>query len=296
MKKIISLIILSFFVCSLCGCNNADRIETSSTEATTETVTSNITHSEISSDTTSSAIASSEEGTSISSTSSEAKDSSKVNQNTSSVSSKANSSGTKSNISSKNGNSSNAESKNVSSEKNSFALGTVKGNKYINRFAKISCELGSDWVFLNDEQIRENNKTALGLIDENYAEQIKNADVFTDMFATNVNQTDTINITFEKLSGVALNFTEQEYLSKSKASVKNALKSMGFEDVFLVIGKANFAGVKRYYHAVSATYNGVPVYERIVTVKCENYMAVIVACTWQTNTCKEIFDSFKAIK
>lgn len=293
MKRFVSLFVISFLLCTLCGCGTENNKNISSTGAVSDTVTSGVTTSEIASDTLSSDNESTEKGSSISSTSSEINTSSKGN---SPVSSKANSSSSKTSTSSKKSDSSKTSSKNTSSEKTSFALGTVKNGKYINRFAQISCELGSDWVFLNDEQIRENNKLTLGLLDKNYVEQLKNVEVFTDMIATNVNQMDTVTVTFEKLSGVYRNFTEQEYLSKSKTSTKNALKSIGFENVILSIGKSKFAGVKRYYHNISAMYNGIPVYEQITTVKCGDYMAVIVACTWQTNTCSEILGCFKAIK
>lgn len=293
MKKIISLIVVSILICTFCSCGTENNKDLSSITAAADGVTSGVTTSEIASDILSSNATSTEEEAPISSTSSEPKTSSKHN---SSVSGKTNSSSSKTSTSSKKSDSSKTTSKNTSSEKTSFALGTVKDGKYINRFAKISCELGSDWVFLSDEQIRENNKLALDLRDKNYVEQLKNVETFTDMLATNVNQMDTVVVTFEKLSGVYRNFTEQEYLSKSKTSTKNALKSIGLENVVLSIGKSKFAGVKRYHHNISAKYNDIPVYYQIVNVKCEDYMAVIVACTWQTNSCDEILNCFKAIK
>ncbi len=175
-----------------------------------------------------------------------------------------------------------------------FDTGSVSANKYENKFLGISCELGAGWTFMTDEQIRQNNETALGLIGEEYAEAIKNATTFTDMMAVHSNQTDTLNITFEKLTGANLVLTEEQYVNLSKDSLKSALENMGMTNVTLTTGKETFAGENHPYIEISAQYNGVPVFERVAIVKCQNYMVNIVACTWQTNNCKSILNAFKA--
>ena len=176
----------------------------------------------------------------------------------------------------------------------SFDTGRVNANKYTNKFAGISVELGADWIFMTDEQIRQNNEQALGMMGDAYEEALKNATTFTDMMATKSNGTDTVNITFEKLTGTNLLMTEEQYANISKNSLKGALESMGMAEVTLTSGTAPFAGKGHTYIAVSAKYSGIPVYERLTVVKCGNYMVVVAACTWQTDTCKEILDTFQA--
>jgi len=176
-----------------------------------------------------------------------------------------------------------------------FSTGKVSTNKYTNEFAGITVELGSDWTFMTDAQIEENNKTALGLVGDDYKKLMENAATFTDMMATNANQTDTVNITFEKLTGANLLLTEEKYVELSKESLKGSLESMGMTKVVLTDGKATFAGKEHCYIAVSAEYNGVAVYERLAVVKCTGYMVIVAACTWQTDTCKTILDTFKAV-
>ena len=174
-----------------------------------------------------------------------------------------------------------------------FDTGRVSANKYTNQFAGITIELGADWTFMTDEQIRQNNEAALGILDEKYEEAIKKATTFTDMMATNANGTDTVGVTFEKLTGANLLLSEQEYMNISKNSLKGALESMGMTDVTLTDGTAPFAGKNHPYIAVSAKYSGIAVYERLAVVKCGEYIVVITACTWQTDSCKTILDAFK---
>ena len=148
----------------------------------------------------------------------------------------------------------------------SFDTGRVNANKYTNKFAGISVELGADWTFLTDEQIRKNNETALGMMGEKYEEAIKNATTFTDMMATKSNGTDTVNITFEKLSGVNLLMSEEQYANVSKSSLKDALETMGMTNVTVTDGTAPFAGKDHHYIAVSAKYSGIAVFERLALV------------------------------
>lgn len=185
----------------------------------------------------------------------------------------------------------------TSSEEATFDTGKVSSNKYTNKFLGISCELGSDWTFMTDEEIKENNKQALNMMDnEDYAEALQNASTFTDMMATHSNQTDTLGITFEKLTGVNLTISEDKYIDSTKDVLKSSLESMGMQNVTLTTGKDNFAGKKHSYVAISAQYSGISVYEKIVVVKKGNYVAIVAACTWKTNGCDDVLSLFKAAK
>lgn len=179
-------------------------------------------------------------------------------------------------------------------ENRTFATGTVTGNKYVNTYAGISCELDMAWTFLTDEEIRKNNEEALGIVGDEYADVLANADYIEDMMATYSNQTDTININLEKMTGLNLLLSEEEYAKLSMDTLKGSLESMGMTDVELTAGKETFAGAEHAYIAVTAQYEGIPVYERIVIVKCAVHMMVIAVCTWQADGCKAILDQFKA--
>lgn len=182
-----------------------------------------------------------------------------------------------------------------SKDEKEFSTGKVATNKYTNEFVGISVELGDDWTFMTDAQIEQNNKEALGLMGDDYKALMESATTFTDMMATNANQMDTVNVTFEKLTGSNLLLTEEKYVELSKDGLKSGLESMGMTNVVLTDGKATFAGKEHSFIAVSAEFSGVAVYERLAVVKCNGYMVSVTACTWQTDGSKAILDSFKAI-
>lgn len=182
-----------------------------------------------------------------------------------------------------------------SSTDKQFDTGSVKTNKYTNEFVGISLELGSEWTFLSDAEIEENNKQSLGMVGDNYKEMLESANTFTDMMATHSNQMDTISVGFEKLVGANASLTETQYIDLSKDALKGALESMGMTNVQVTSGTALFAGEQHAYVAVSAKFNGVAVYERMAVVKCPGYMITVTVCTWQTDSCKTILDTFKAL-
>ena len=173
--------------------------------------------------------------------------------------------------------------------------GKLSGNRYVNSFLGVSCELGADWDVKSEDEIRQNNEATMEMLGDDYAEAIKNAATFTDMMATHTNQTDTVNVTFEKLSGVNLVLSEAQYAEISQKSLKEAFESLGMTNIALQIENGLFAGEEHSIISFSAEYAGVPVYEKIAVVKCENYMVCIVACTWQTDTCQDILDTFQPI-
>lgn len=177
---------------------------------------------------------------------------------------------------------------------NSFAIGGVQANKYVNTFVGLSCTLGSEWTYMTDAEIRQNNEAALGMLGDDYAEAIQNATTFTDMMAVHQNQTDTVSITFEKLTGTGLLMTEEQYANASSDALKGALSSMGIDNVTTSIGKMTFAGKEHAYIDVSGIGYGIPVFERLVLVKCSNYMVSVATCTWQNNTCTDILAKFQA--
>ena len=114
------------------------------------------------------------------------------------------------------------------------------------------------------------------------------------MMATHSNQMDTITVGFEKLTGTNKLMTEASYLEATKDLTKGALESMGMTNVTITIGEAPFAGKNHSYAAISAQFNGIDVFERLVTLKCSDYMVIITVCTWQNDTCLEILNNFKA--
>jgi len=188
----------------------------------------------------------------------------------------------------------NTESKPTNKE-NQFNTGSVKTNKYTNDFAGIQLELDSNWTFLTDAEIEEQNKQAMGLVGDDYKELMKNANSFTDMQAAHSNGTDSINVGFEKIPVAYANMTEEEYVSMQTDDLKGGLESMGFTNVVVTTSKAQFAGKEHACVDVSCQINGVAFFERMAIVKCQGYMVTVTAGAAGTNITKNMLDAFKAI-
>lgn len=176
-----------------------------------------------------------------------------------------------------------------------FEPGTVTGTRYENTFAGIYCEMGSDWKFMSEEEIRKNNEQTMDLVGKDYKDALKDADNVMDMMATHTNGTDTVSVAFEKLSALNKGMSEEKYAEAAKENMKGALTSMGMQNVTLEIGTMTFAGKTHTAINVSAQYSGVAVYEKCAIVKCGRYIVVVTACTWKSNTCQSVLNKFKAL-
>ena len=142
-----------------------------------------------------------------------------------------------------------------------FAVGSSAGNRYENTFLGIGCKLDENWTFLSDEQIRENNAAAAGMMADEYQKQVQDADVVYDMMANHQNEVDTLSLNMEKLSGAAKLVTEEQYAQLS----------------------------------LEGEYSGVKVYESLVCYKRGGYMALACACTWMEDGTQAILDCFYAL-
>ena len=173
-------------------------------------------------------------------------------------------------------------------------IGTSTDVGYVSQFLGLRFQPGSEWTFMTDEQIRQNNETAMGMMGGDYAEAIKNAATFTDMMAAHSNGTDTVNVTFEKRNGLNAILTVSQYAEASN-NLKSALESMGMHNVTVAIGSTTFAEEQTTCLDVTAQYNGYQVYEKMAILLKDSYMVCIVACTWNTDYCQDVLNLFRPL-
>lgn len=174
-----------------------------------------------------------------------------------------------------------------------FGIGSTTENTYRNEFIGIQCTLNLDWTFMSDAEIRTQNEATLGVMGDDYASALANASLIYDMMAYHSNATDTLGVVLEKLSGTNLLISEEQYLTASMNSAVGSLQSMGISVTAAEIVKVQFAGAEHYALTIEGNYAGFAIYECLVVVKCDGYIAAITACTWDTNTCMEILDRFQ---
>lgn len=176
-----------------------------------------------------------------------------------------------------------------------FAVGSSSGNRYENTFLGIGCKLDENWTFLSDEQIRENNAAAAGMMADEYQKQVQDADVVYDMMANHQNEVDTLSLNMEKLSGAAKLVTEEQYAQLSLEGLEGSLSSMGIENIQTSVEKISFAGGTHACIRLEGEYSGVKVYESLVCYKRGGYMALACACTWMEDGTQAILDCFYAL-
>lgn len=182
----------------------------------------------------------------------------------------------------------------VTEEEKELTLGNVDGNTYKSDFIGIGCTLDDDgWVFYDDEQIAQINGITQSYYDEDYLEKVKNAAVYTDMYAVNQETASTINVSFQKGTKMAVLLTDiDKALTSSVGATESTFANMGgknfkYELCDVKIGDETFRGMDIYVEL-----NGVPVYETMFCIKCGEYFVFVCVGTFGEDTTDGVLDTF----
>lgn len=157
-----------------------------------------------------------------------------------------------------------------------FTLGTVNGSVYENTFIGIGCDLGSEWTYYSDEQIREQNNAAADLAGEDYKQMMLNSTIVYDMFAVHSNQVNTIVVNLEKVSSVqlaALNY--KSYFEEAVPGLKQSLGNMGFVNITHSIGSVKIGSTDFTCLDVVSELGSFKMYQTLIAIKCNGYIACL---------------------
>lgn len=178
-----------------------------------------------------------------------------------------------------------------------FQIGTTSGGEYENAFLGIGCALDENWVFASQEELAQMiGNTAEMFDNEEYAEQMKNANMFYDMFASADQGLVTINVVIQNMGvlyGAVL--SEEKYLEIAMESLDEQLGSAGFADIQAETGTVSFAGQERTGLHISSTYQGIPYYCQQVYVKQGSYIAAISLISFSEDITASLLDYFYAV-
>lgn len=179
-----------------------------------------------------------------------------------------------------------------------LSLGVTTGQTYESKFIGIGCQLGENWTFYTDAQMKELNNLTADMVGEEYKEALKNTSVIYDMYATDPSAGYTINVNLENLSLVhQLALTEEAYVQAGLESIKGALESTGLTDVTCTAATFTLAGKEHHGVNISAmSPQGVPVYEAVVCLKTGGYMAIVTVFTSGENQTQALLSGFYAVK
>ncbi len=181
----------------------------------------------------------------------------------------------------------------VQPEEKEFSLGTITNYTYVSDFIGISCNIDRDWRFYTDAEIRQLNNITEEMAGEEYKEAVKNADVIFDMFATSNDGLENLNVTLEKVNPHTLELIkiENNYIGVMP-TLKSSFENMGCTDIKMELGKCTMYGKEFPCLNTSAKINGIEMYQTLISIKCNGYLASISITSFAENNISSILQFF----
>jgi hypothetical protein len=183
-------------------------------------------------------------------------------------------------------------------EKEEPFIGEVVNNVYTNGFLGITCQLDSQWVVYNKEQLAQLIGLTSDLMNNDAVENaMENGTVVMAFYAQSLDGTLNMNIALERLSLVnGILMDEESYINVSKSQLAPALESMGMENVTVETAKIQFAGEERHGLRIHATIQGIDFDEALVCIKNGNYIASVTVGTVGENKTDDLLAMFKRME
>lgn len=186
----------------------------------------------------------------------------------------------------------------VSSAEPELQTGTVNGGVYENDFIGIGISLDDSWDIYDEEQLAELiGLTAEQYDDEKYVEQLKNADMFYDFFASAEQGLVTVNIIIQNLGliyGTVLD--EDKIVDMSLEQMDEQLQSAGFANVSAEKNSIDFAGAERTGIKSSSVYQGADYFTQQVFIKHGKYMAIFTVSSFFEDVTGDILSQFYVVE
>lgn len=174
-----------------------------------------------------------------------------------------------------------------------FSMGTVSGNEYKNEFIGLGLKLDEGWSFYDEEQIRELNNAAFDMAGEDFKELVEQASIVYDMFATDSEGMNTININLEKIDAEQLEALDiAENYELIIPTLTETYESMGCENITCEIKKIVVDGEQVDAMSTAADIYGMKLYQTAFQKKCNGYLANITVATAIEDTAAELIDNF----
>ena len=173
-------------------------------------------------------------------------------------------------------------------------LGNVDGNTYTNETLGLRCELGDNWYVYSETELASlMGVVADSLSDSIIGDAIDNNQSVTVFFAMDTTTYGNINITISKDSMSALG--EENFVALMVPQMKPLLEQSGFENVTCTEAEFEFAGQTHTGIDITATVQGMTVYERQVYLMADSCMYVVTATAYEENGAQAMLDTFTAL-
>ena len=173
-------------------------------------------------------------------------------------------------------------------------LGTIDGNTYTNETLGLRCELDANWyVYTEAELASLMGVVADTLSDTDIGDAVENNQGVTVFFAMDTATYGNINITISKDSMSALG--EENFVALMVPQMKPLLEQSGFENVTCTEAEFEFAGQTHTGIDITATVQGMTVYERQVYLMADSCMYVVTATAYEENGAQAMLDNITAL-
>ena len=173
-------------------------------------------------------------------------------------------------------------------------LGAVDGNTYTNETLGLRCELGDNWYVYSEAELASlMGVVADSLSDSIIGDAIDNNQSVTVFFAMDTTTYGNINITISKDSMSALG--EENFVALMVPQMKPLLEQSGFENVTCTEAEFEFAGQTHTGIDITATVQGMTVYERQVYLMADSCMYVVTATAYEENGAQAMLDNITAL-
>ena len=173
-------------------------------------------------------------------------------------------------------------------------LGTVDGNTYTNETLGLRCELDANWyVYTEAELASLMGVVADTLSDTDIGDAVENNQGVTVFFAMDTATYGNLNIAVSKNSMYSLG--EENFVALMVPQLKPLLEQSGFENVTCTEVEFEFAGQTHTGIDITATVQGMTVYERQVYLMADSCMYVVTATAYEENGAQPMLDTFTAL-
>lgn len=177
-------------------------------------------------------------------------------------------------------------------EKPEFSLGDTTGSTYTNDFLGISCTLPEGWVFYTDEQMKELNNLVGDYMDEEVAEQLKNATIIYDIIAQNTTDGSSINVTMEKLNVIQIvSLDVKKALEAQIDGIKSTYANIGYTDVQVEYQKLTVDGKEFDSLKIQAKFQSLNFSSILFAFPKGDYLANVTVCSLSADTVNSILGS-----
>ena len=173
-------------------------------------------------------------------------------------------------------------------------LGTIDGNTYTNETLGLRCELDANWyVYTEAELASLMGVVADTLSDTDIDDAVENNQGVTVFFAMDTTTYGNINITVSKNDLSSL--SEENFVALMVPQMKPLLEQSGFENVICTEAEFKFAGQTHTGIDITATVQGMTVYERQVYLTVDSCMYVVTVTAYEENGAQPMLDTFTAL-